>query len=145
METMTELTNDNTADFLSRFYQFYDTVIRKLEVNFEFHRERSSATVWIATRDSQGSPNQGWVLVKIVIEDITEMRCTEGNITYTVLSQALHVDFIDNVVYLDFGALLDLDNPDEMKYSVEDFRQSEFYIAGRKVLWDVLPYVEQIK
>jgi hypothetical protein len=138
---MTTINQQNYGHFLERFYNFHDGVIRRLEVNFRFHGSKPNAVIAIAVRDVEGSENQGWVWVRFEIEDVTELCLTEKhNLTYTVLSEALHIGFFEGSTFLDFGTLLDLPEPDERRRSLTDFRRSEFYIGAQKIHWYVEPY-----
>lgn len=141
--TIPTIDQTNYAHFAKRFNHFYDSVIRKFEVTFRFHGSKPTAVVVIAVRDAEGSENHGWVWVRFEIDDVIELCCTEKhNLTYTVLSEALHIGFFGGSTYLDFGTLFDLPEPDERHRSLEDFRRSAFYIAGRKVTWHLEPYRE---
>ena len=112
-------------------------------MNFRFNGSKPSAVTVIAVTDAEVSENYGWVWVRFEIDDVIELCCTEkDNVTYTVLSEALHIGFFGDGIYLDFGALFDLPVEEEENRSLDDFRRSVFYIAGRKVTWHVEPYRE---
>jgi hypothetical protein len=61
---MTPIDQSNYAQFAKRFYDFYDSVIRSLEITFRFHTNISHAVIVITVRDSAGSENEGWVGVR---------------------------------------------------------------------------------
>lgn len=139
-----DLTASNKDYFLQRFHQFYDSVIRKVEITFRYHGSRSKAMILLTTRDAETVTHDGWVNVRLQIDDVTQFRCTEDyNTTYAVLSEAMHIWASEDRIFIDFGGSAIVS--EEEKWQNEDaFRRSAFYFAGRTVTWYVEEYSENI-
>ena len=94
--------------------------------------------VVIEARDFEAQIEKKWILVGLHLEGVREFRFVEAwNHCNIVITQGLHIEFMNGITYLDFGSLYDLDNMDET-YTVEDLRTSEFYVGGRSVKWSLI-------
>lgn len=131
---MTPLTQDSTDAFLSRFYSFYDSVIRRIELTYEPDGSRI-LIVSIAVRDSTQDANEGWVCVNFRLMGVSELGIRErANQTLQVLCNGLHLRWFGPSLGIDFGTLID---PPE---SMDELRMSDFFAASASASWGVGPY-----
>jgi hypothetical protein len=89
----------------------------------------------VATRDSESDVNDGWVCVRIVVQDVYEFGVRESErTTIQVLSQGVHVLLEGNRVGVEFGGAVD------RPASIESFHSSDGYVIGREVEFYVEVY-----
>lgn len=121
---------------LARFYDFGDGVIRGILLQYEEGGTRK-VEIQVATRDSEATENEGWVIVRMAIRDVTELAFREGPRTpIQVLSQGIHFLCLDNQVGVEFGGATDCPE------SFESLRLSDGYVVGRDVEFHVGPWVQ---
>ena len=120
-------------EFLKRFYSFNDAVIRGLELHYAASGKKR-VSVTLSARDEESG--QAWCNVVVVIDDVSEITFREGRATCQVLSSGLVVMWLDESVWCDFS-------PSIEPNSIEEFRQSDFYVVGRVVTWRADPYSDQ--
>lgn len=121
---------------LARFYDFGDGVIRGILLRYEEGGTRI-VEIQVATRDSEGTENEGWVVVRIVIRGVSEFGVREGPRTpIQVLSQGIHLLCLDNQVGVEFGGATNCPE------SFESLRLSDGYVVGRDVEFQVGPWVQ---
>jgi len=120
---------------LARFYDFGDGVIRGILLQYEEGGTRK-VEIQVATRDSETTENEGWVIVQIAIRDVSEFAVREGPRTpIQVLSQGIHFLCLNNQVGVEFGGATDCPG------SIESLRLSDGYVVGREVEFHVVPWV----
>ena len=121
---------------LARFYDFGDGVIRRILLQYEEGGTRK-VEIQVATRDSEATENESWVIVRMAIRDVTELAFREGPRTpIQVLSQGIHFLCLDNQVGVEFGGATDCPE------SFESLRLSDGYVVGRDVEFHVGPWVQ---
>jgi hypothetical protein len=133
-----EISPTNVSEFLTRFQNFDDALIRSIHFSFVRQQdERPSSikrgvVVLLSVQDQTSSRDEGWVNVRLDIEAVSEFHFAEGErTTHVVLSQGLSVRFFDGKVYL---------APDAETETLEEFRASELLIAGERCTWTVSDY-----
>jgi len=130
--TMQSLTRESLTSFMHRFESFNDGLIRSVEYRYIAAGARK-AVITASVMDHLQA--QGWSNVVLTIDEVTEIKLWEDRRTSCqVLSGGLKVDWFDGVAFLSFS--LSIADPT----SVEHFRESEFYVAGRSVLWYATAY-----
>jgi hypothetical protein len=129
---MTELTLASRADFLSRFYELADSVVRRVEFTYTPGRR---LTVVLSAQDSLAP--DGWSNVRIVVHGVREFTLREGKSTCVVTSYGFLIEWFDGTIALDFSPATDY------PAGMEDIRRSDFYVAGERAFWEVGPYSEE--
>lgn len=123
-----------TRDFLNRFGDFSDTVLRKIEISYSQGGERS-ISVWISTRDNEQSASDNWVCVHIVVSGVEDYCFADSSKTTAgVISHGIHVQWFKDKVAFDFGYLMD--TPE----NIEAAKASQYFAIGSMAAWAVLPY-----
>ena len=130
---MQTLNRDTSAQFLRRFCSFNDAVIRRIEHHYAASGQKRTI-VTLSARDQE--TDQGWSNVVIVIDGVSEIAFREGKATCQVLSSGLAVTWFRNNVWCDYS-------PSIEPKSIEEFRQSDFYIVGKCFEWQVQSYSDQ--
>src|SRR5437016_6006588 len=138
-ELMTELSTANVDEFLTRFQNFYDGLVRN--VNFSFTRQRDTrpagvprgVVIVLSSQDQEATEDEGWANVTLDIEAVSEFVFIEGRTTSVVLSSGLSVGFFDDKVYLSI---------DWEAESIEEFRESQFLVIGERCFWTASKYGE---
>jgi len=122
------------AAFLDRFLTFNDAVLRRVEHQFlSSGTQRSVVTLSAQDRESA----KGWSNVVVTIEQVSELTLREGKASCQVLSDGLVIKWFEGVTFLVFSA-----NTPEPE-TLEQLRQSDFYIAGVSFSWEVGPFREE--
>ena len=130
---MQELTKDTLASFLNRFGSFNDGLIRSFECRFGVGGDKQAiVTISAQDRDAQ----QGWSNTIVEIQGVCEVTFREGKATCQVLSSGLAVAWFDETVWCDFSPSIEPD-------WIQEFRQSDFYVVGKRFNWRVEPYSDQ--
>lgn len=129
-----------TPAILSRFHNFDDALVRDVHLVIGPSRDSRRVTIALEARDTESDGDEGWVQVVLKVTGLTEYRFVENEKeSCYVLSLGLKVKCFDHIHFFDFGP--DSDEPD----SREDFRRSQFYLAGRDFSWVVKPYPKSWK
>ena len=132
---MDNLQKEKFSGLLDRFHSFYDGVIRSWHFFFGLPGEGLKFQVVISTRDKSTTDNNGWANVVFEIEQVSEYRLQDRpKHRHQVLSNGIHFGEYDGNIFIDVGSLLD--DPD----GLEEFRTSEWYVAGRLLNYDVKAY-----
>lgn len=132
---MEHLTTETLSYFNNRFSNFYDALIRKIEVSYKNGPSRS-VSVWIDAQDSEEKQNEGWVCVCLTMENVSDFRISDkANMTAEVLSNGIHVLWSDALIGVDFGGLTD--QPETM----DELSESGMFVVSEEVKWQVQPYV----
>lgn len=128
---------EQTGDFLNRFYNCDDGVLREVLLNFTGPGSPPCAVVEISTRVKQVGESDEWVNLRLQIESLAEFRLTKGvREDCMVLSNGIHILHAGGIV------LLDLSSDGQERAMVEEYRSSPFYFAGRALMWELRPYRE---
>jgi hypothetical protein len=134
-----KLNNYNHQDFLKQFNQFYDAVLRSIELRFAPSEMFGHATVTLSVPQSLPKRDKsGWVNVRIEVKKVEEFSLRESTKeSARVLSSGLHIGPFDGLLFFDFAPY------SVSPRSLEDYRRSGFYIAGRSFSWNVKEYTEK--
>lgn len=124
---------------LSRFYYCYDGLLRSAEVVYHEGGERTNVYIVVSAIDSQSNDDEGWCNLHLEVHDVQELRMTEEGPRggYEVLSGGIAAALFDGLYYFDFTLGVD---PEDNDLRIEEFRRSEFYVAGRSFAWHTAPY-----
>ncbi|HEX2914718.1 MAG TPA: hypothetical protein VH186_28210 [Chloroflexia bacterium] len=131
---MNEITSANFKEFLDRYYNCDDGVIRSVNINYRSGIKQITVELSVQLRESE--QDDDWTNVTLEIENFVEFKLYEGKFTCVVLSEGLHIAFFDGIIYLDFCPYAE---PDASS-TVEDYRKSYFLIAGKKCYWSQSDY-----
>jgi len=136
---MEEVLPSNAKQFLERFQNLYDSVIRTVKISFGQVRDRRATgvsrgvLVVLSAQDQTVAENDGWVNLSLEIEAVTEIVLVEGKTTSVVLSNGLSMGFFDGEIFLAFDAEAE---------SIDEFRTSNFLVVGEKCTWATSSYQE---
>jgi hypothetical protein len=131
---MNKLDQLAVREFLDRFNSFNDAVVRRVEFRYGASGRRQ-ATLTISTQDQRSDVTRSNVV--IVIDNVSESGFREGKSTRQVLSDGLTVAWFNGEVWCDLSPYA------QEPTSVEDFRRSDFYVAGEALTWRTAPYREE--
>jgi hypothetical protein len=131
---MTILTESTLVDFLDRFNSFNDAIIRRIDHRYGASGQQQT-TLTLSTQDKQSEV--GWSNVVIVMDNVAEILFREGASTRQILSDGLTVAWFQGNVWCDLSPYCT--DPETM----EDFKQSDFYISGQNITWSVESYCEE--
>ena len=121
-----------------RFHNCDDGVIRHLEVVYRSGANRpSSVKIVLSVRDSEFRDNDGFVNLKLILNNVPEFSFNEGDISYQVLSEGLKIIFINGLIFITF-------NPHNNPESISSIRDSSFYCACKRLEWEILPYKDYV-
>lgn len=124
-----------TQIILSRFHDFDDALVRDVRIVIGPSRESRKAVIALEARDIESEADEGWGQVVLKVAGLTEYRLVENELeSHYVLSLGLKIKLLDGIYFFDFGP--DTDEPE----TLDDFRRSGFYVAGRDFSWVVKPY-----
>lgn len=129
--------NEQVDEFLNRFYSFYDSIIRNLNISFRNSLHPTKIEIVISCKDRNLETDDAWVNVTLEIFDVTEFSFYQsGQEDYQVISNGIHILYLDETYYFDFG--YHIDKPD----NVYELKESKFYVAGKELKWNVSHYQE---
>jgi hypothetical protein len=113
---MQQLTKQELRKFLERYCSFEDCLLPKIEIVYEQAASRT-VSVWIEAKDWERG--NVWVTVHLWLKGTSDYHfADQANVTAAVLSNGLHVLWLDRNLAIDFGSLLDQpENLDELKTS----------------------------
>lgn len=118
----------------NRFYDFADGVIRSVCLTY-LNDGSKDAEIVVACRDSEGTSDEGWVVVTLHVRGLMEFKAMEGpRTTLQVLSDGLHVCVYDELVGIEFGGTF------EPSPSIAELRKSDGFAIGKEVKIEVGPY-----
>lgn len=127
-------TQKDYESLLTRFYGLCDGLIRSVQLRYTGEGTRYVELV-IACRDSETTVNEGWVSVRVLIQNVNEFTFVEKpQTTLQVLSNGLQVQVFGDFVGVEFGG--SVDGP----YSLDDLRKSVAFAIGKQVDFEVGPY-----
>lgn len=120
-----QLQIEHVVLFHERFFDFYDGVVRGIEL--EVGVASRSCTIEVQCKD-RDSPS-GWARVTFAVRAVTEFRFQLGRTTFEVLSGGMQIAWCDGRVYLVLDAYPD-DGPD-----LPDLSKNIAYVAGGDCEW----------
>jgi hypothetical protein len=130
---MNDLSFASVHEFLGRFHSFHDSVVRRVEHRYSPSGQRQT-TLTISAQDQQSGT--GWSNVIVQINDVLEIGFREGKSTRQVLSDGMTIVWLDGDVWCDLSPYA------SEPASADDFRQSDFFVAGKALSWRVDQYSE---
>lgn len=133
---MTEIKNSNFSDFLARFYNLYDGIIRNVTIKFMSKQHKTTVTVICSVQDQEIVGDDSWINLTFNVINVIDLILLEGNITCVVLSTGINIGFFDEHIYLDFCPFT------EEPEGIDDFRKSRFLIVGGACFWQLSSYSE---
>lgn len=123
--TMNLLTQDNLPDFLARFFSFDDGFIQKVEHTYEISGKKVTS-VWACVKDRDSTTSK---IVLVRVDDVSEMVFRESGWSLRVMNMGISVHWFEGMVWIAF-------HPYSMVMKdVEDYRNSNFMVAGRSCYW----------
>jgi hypothetical protein len=131
---MKEIEPANVKTFLERFHHFEDGIIRNVSIRFRSPKTLNEATIVCSVRD--GDDESNWCNVSLTVSSFSDCAVAEGSTTHVILSQGLQIGWFSGKIFLDFSPYTS--EPD----GEEDFRRSQFYFAGARAVYEVVPYEE---
>ncbi|HLP83272.1 MAG TPA: hypothetical protein VK157_02895 [Phycisphaerales bacterium] len=126
------LTPENTLEFLRRFDQFNDGVLRKIEVSFP---EATPQVVrfWLEGCD-YATGNDAWVLVRLDVLGVTDFRlaCSRkyGAVTYCM---GISFGWFDGQVAVDVS-----DSGDTPQSLAQLQASSNYFAVGSRIEWSIV-------
>lgn len=130
---MNMLDQSSVRTFLDRFNSFNDAIVRRIEHRFGVSGHQRT-TLTVSSQDEQSET--GWSNVVIVVENVFEITFREGKSTRQILSDGLTISWFKDDVWCDLSPYAS--NP----AAVNEFRRSDFYVAGKSLTWRVEEYSE---
>ncbi|HYV36045.1 MAG TPA: hypothetical protein VE988_10105 [Gemmataceae bacterium] len=119
---------ENVAQFLARFYDFHDALLVTAAYDW-LVGGGTCISVKMETRDQQAG---GHSFVRLRISEPEEVVFREVNTSLQML-KGLRVKWFDDLVWLSFQEY------SSQIETVEDFRNSYFYVAGQVCFWEIIP------
>lgn len=131
---MAAITRDDFERVLARFYGFSDSVIRSVLLEYGEDGKRI-VSLEIACRDAESTANEGWVSVRIRMQNVQDFTVRESpQTTLQVLSDGLHIQPMGAGVAIEFGGATE---PPQTK---GELQKSDGYAIGSEIEMEVGPY-----
>lgn len=135
---MNRLTTDNIDSFIERFEGFDGAVIKCIEYSSGSESDNCELAITLQATDnfaSGSTPFSGGVTIKILIVGNVEFRIWEpGGGVNVVLNDEVVSYCYDDKIYINFDPLHSK-NWETKGWSIDEIRNSSFYVGGRKVFW----------
>lgn len=122
------LTPQELPAFRSRFCDFHDGVVREVLLGFGGGADRCRVVVDCKDRNS----GSGWARVELAIEGVTRCRFELGRTTFEVLSEGIHIEWLDAEV------LIVLDASPNGPQKLPDLSRNTAYVSGRRCNWSAV-------
>jgi|GEM_PF-5640128 len=116
---------EHVALFHERFADFYDGVVRKVELEVGVPSRACKIEVQCKDRDSRS----GWSRVTFSVRGMKEFRFELGRTTFEVLSGGVQIDWQEDRVYVVLDAYPD-DGP-----GLPDLAKNTAYVVGEDCEW----------
>lgn len=130
-------TSLDAVPFLERFYQFYDALVWKIDVEMGSSRQSRCASIVVGTRDQSQTGDSEWVNVRMCFKDVSEFCINEeANSQIQVLSDGIRIVQFGQSLIVDFDPYTDVPE------GIEDIRRSHLYFACVSIEWEVSEYDE---
>jgi hypothetical protein len=133
---ITQLTEANRADFLSRFHQCDDGVIQRMFLDLAKGNFHYVVTVILHAYDTlspdpESPRGTDLVEIKLVFEQVEEYVIRHGHGGFIqVLSGGISILFDNNLLYFDFTW--------DTTTTIEAMRKSDFYFAAKSASWEII-------
>ncbi|MEQ1508514.1 MAG: hypothetical protein ABMB14_40155 [Myxococcota bacterium] len=111
---------------LSRFFQFYDAVVRRVDVDFAGGRPQCE--IVIDAQDAEST--SGWSRVVFRMVGVEQFRLEMGKTTFQVLSSGIQIGWHECQVFLFLDAFPDDDELPKVS-------SNRAYFAGDALFWTV--------
>lgn len=131
-----ELTETQLPEFLNRFQNFHDGLIREVQFFFTTGSFNAHARVVLSVIEHRQTGSPKWINLTLEVSNVSFFRLQEGGRQSCVVLFDLTVKYIGEDIYIDFCPFQP--EPEE----VDEFLQSDFLIVGKKVRWATFPYAE---
>ena len=130
---------ERSQHFLAHFNHCFDGIVRRIQFRFAPTESFGRAYITLSVqRPITRRIKNGWVNVRMAITEVEEFAVRESaKESCRVLSSGLHIEVFNGLLFFDFAPYSV--SPD----SLEDYRRSGFYIAGRSFSWKVEEYSEE--
>lgn len=134
---MIQLSSNATKAFLKRFGDLHDAIVRSVAVSFRSASQPTTVELTISTKDSERPDDDGWINLHLMFVDAPEFSFNEDQ-----KSNSHHVIFEAVLDCFDGLFFLNLDNSELDLTTRLGYRESQFYVTGHSLEWEVLPYAE---
>ncbi|MBX3060581.1 MAG: hypothetical protein KF770_29340 [Anaerolineae bacterium] len=131
-----ELTEIQLPEFLSRFQNFHDGLIREVQLFFMTGSFDTHARVVLSVIEHQQTGSSKWINLTLEVSNVSFFRLQEGGKQSCVVLFDIAIKFFGEAIYLDFCPFQP--EPEE----IEELLQSDFLIVGKRVRWITSPYAE---
>jgi hypothetical protein len=119
---------------LRRFYEFTDSVLRSISIRFDDDGTQRM-DISISVRDAEAIDKHSWVCVVLFVDCISEMSVRDRpRTTIQVISDGIHIAMYDKQIGMEFGGAF------EEPKNIEELRDSDVYVLGSTLSFDVFPY-----
>lgn len=121
-------------NFIERFYQFSDSVIRAITMCF-VDGNTLELGIQIETRDAECDENNGWVRVDLTMHNVIEMAVREQrDSTIQVLSHGVNIIKVEGFLALEFGGEI---GP---LSRIDELRKSDAFAVAKSIAISVRTY-----
>ena len=138
---MNLLTADNIEAFLKRFEGFDGAIVKGFEYKPNSTSDKCELAVFLRAIDASianSSPYSGEVNLKIHIKGDVEFRmCEPGGGANVVINYEVVGYASNGKIYINFDPLHSKDWTTK-DWSVEEIRNSPFYVGGRQIFWMII-------
>lgn len=133
-------TPEEAIAFLERFYQFFDSLVWKIQLELTSSRRSRNVNIILGARDGSQVTSREWINVQIFLGEVSEYCVKEEEQSQIqVLSNGVKVSPFGETLLIDFDPYTDAPQ------SVEDIRRSHLYFACKSIKWKILEYDENQK
>lgn len=122
---MIEITKDDAAQIMARFYDFADGVVDRIELDLP----GKALAVVVLCQDAMSTT--GWSSVRFLVTGVEEFRLELGKTTFEVLSSGIQFLWRQNLVYLVLDAY-----PDDPETSL-DLTANRAFVGGLRCEMEV--------
>jgi hypothetical protein len=124
------LTKETVESFLDRFYRMGDGLILRIE--YEYCSDgKKRLTVVVCVKELNLSST-----LMLVVDDVREFFFREKEHSLRVMSMGISIDWFESAIWIAFQPY-----STDMT-SIEDYRQSDFYVAGHSCYWEIVDPLE---
>lgn len=130
---MMDIGIENLTWLARQFHNFDDGLLMAIALDFGDRSQKPRVSVELIARDNSLEEVK-WARLRNKVIDLTEFRMEKmRRADIRVLSCGVSTGFFDGLVFIDFSS------PDPE--SIEDYRRSECYVAGKGVEAEVISYL----
>lgn len=124
-----KLTPESRADFMHRFYDFYDAVVCDVDIRLRGAEPACQITIQSQDREAES----GWSTVTFEVRLPSEFRFELSRTTFEVLSSGLQIAWRAGCVVLVLDAY-----PDDAE-ELPDLKTNTAYVVGTRCSWTASP------